>query len=708
MQIVRDLIGRFLPGHETDFLLETIPAEDSLDTWELDAANGKIVLRGNNTGALAAAFGWYMKYTLNANISWCGKRIPVSTGDTLPLPDFYRRVIRQKYRVYMNYCTHSYSASWWDWERWEYEIDMMALNGINMPLAITGTEAVWYKTLLDLGFTDPEARTFLAGPAFFAWQWMTNLEGHGGPLPMSWIEMRAELGKKIMERMLAFDMKPIQQGFSGCVPNLMPEKYPETKFLIKKTWNNIGHTTEIEPLEPLFQKVGSVFLKNQQMLFGTYGFYASDPFHEGVPPVDGAEYLRTVGKTISDLYASFDRNYVWVMQAWSIRKDIVMAVPKEHLLILDLDCQFPVRHEGYWGYDYVVGRLHNFGARMSSLHGDMHRAAANGYLMAKKYAPAACGTGLFMEGIGQNPAFYDLSLEMLTRSDEVDPYEWSMAYVRRRYGVEGKDAETAEAAWKLILDRIYVPGTDYVERGTVLCTRPCLKLRGTGPCDSFEIHYPNSVLLEIIKLLRSIPSRTEGFLYDLNDFCRQLLSNYAQKLYSEVSGAYLEKRYGDFSVKKEEFLTLLEEIDRMLAIRPEWTLQKWIADARALGTTKEEKDLYEYNARMQITIWGNEEDSLLFDYAWKEWSGLIGDYHKVRWQKFFAMLEEEAAKGADYPAYEDSLRVFENRIVWHASDFYKALGDWESAWIHSTDAIPLPEVNDEYVFDLIEKYAAKI
>ena len=31
MQIVRDLIGRFLPGHETDFLLETIPAEDSLD-----------------------------------------------------------------------------------------------------------------------------------------------------------------------------------------------------------------------------------------------------------------------------------------------------------------------------------------------------------------------------------------------------------------------------------------------------------------------------------------------------------------------------------------------------------------------------------------------------------------------------------------------------------------------------------------------------
>lgn len=26
----------------------------------------------------------------------------------------------------------------WDWERWEREIDWMALNGINLPLAFTG------------------------------------------------------------------------------------------------------------------------------------------------------------------------------------------------------------------------------------------------------------------------------------------------------------------------------------------------------------------------------------------------------------------------------------------------------------------------------------------------------------------------------------------------------------------------------------------
>ena len=41
--------------------------------------------------------------------------------------------------------TSSYSYVWWDWARWEREIDWMALNGINLPLAFTGQEAVWMK-----------------------------------------------------------------------------------------------------------------------------------------------------------------------------------------------------------------------------------------------------------------------------------------------------------------------------------------------------------------------------------------------------------------------------------------------------------------------------------------------------------------------------------------------------------------------------------
>ena len=77
--------------------------------------------------------------------------------------------------------------STWTWERWQQEIDWMALHGINMPLQIVGLDVVWKKLLTqDLGYTDDEANQFIAGPCFQAWWGMNNLEGWGGPNPDWW------------------------------------------------------------------------------------------------------------------------------------------------------------------------------------------------------------------------------------------------------------------------------------------------------------------------------------------------------------------------------------------------------------------------------------------------------------------------------------------------------------------------------------------
>ena len=43
-----------------------------------------------------------------------------------------------KWRYYMNVVTHSYSAAFWDEDRWLQEVDWMALSGVNLPLAFTG------------------------------------------------------------------------------------------------------------------------------------------------------------------------------------------------------------------------------------------------------------------------------------------------------------------------------------------------------------------------------------------------------------------------------------------------------------------------------------------------------------------------------------------------------------------------------------------
>jgi len=57
-----------------------------------------------------------------------------------------------------------------------------------------------------------------------------------------------------------------------------------------------------------------------------------------------------------------------------------------------------------------------------------------------------------------------------------------------------------------------------------------------------------------------------------------------------------------------------------------------LAEARAAGRTSEESDLYEWNLRTQLTVWGTSPrgGSEVEDYANREWAGLISSYYKPR------------------------------------------------------------------------------
>ena len=143
IQAAYDLIERVTPGYGKQFKLELMEPIDGMDAYEITSDNGKVVLRGNNTISLATAFNQYLKYTCNAHVSWFGNQLDLPKQ--LPMPAPVKNTINGKYRVYMNYCTVSYSAAWWDWERWQRELDFMAMNSINMPLSVVGLEAVWYN-----------------------------------------------------------------------------------------------------------------------------------------------------------------------------------------------------------------------------------------------------------------------------------------------------------------------------------------------------------------------------------------------------------------------------------------------------------------------------------------------------------------------------------------------------------------------------------
>ena len=322
-----NLIKRLLPKHANQFVLEAIGMEDGNDVFEIESVNGKIVLRGNSGVSIASALNWYLKYTCNCQVAWSGNQLDLP--EHLPVVnEKIRHVSPYKFRSYLNYCVFNYTMSWWDWDRWEREIDWMALNGITMPLMTVGQEATWLATFKRYGLTDEQMQKFFVGPAYFAWHWMTNIDSVGGPLPMSWIKSHQALGQKILKRQRQLGMTPILQAFTGHVPKAFLDKHPQVKAQQEKSWSLLSPGTyQMDPLDPLFDELGTAFIEEQTKIFGTDHLYAADPFHEGHPPVKGDKYLNDVGKAIYKTRTSADKEAVWVKQSWSFREAILSPIP---------------------------------------------------------------------------------------------------------------------------------------------------------------------------------------------------------------------------------------------------------------------------------------------------------------------------------------------------------------------------------------------
>lgn len=686
IQAAYDLIERVTPGYKSQFKLELIEPEGGQDAYQIAAEGGKIVLRGNNTVSLATAYNQYLKYTCNAHVSWFGNQL--NLPQTLPLPTKeIKNTINGKYRVYMNYCTVSYTSSWWNWDRWQKELDYMAMNSINMPLSVVGLEAVWYNTLLKYNFTDEEARRFLAGPGHFAWQWMQNLQSYGGPLPESWIKSHAELGKKIIDRQLELGMQPIQQGFSGYVPRELKDKYPEAKIQLQPSWCGFTGAAQLDPTDPLFSSFGRDFLEEEKKLFGAHGVYAADPFHESRPPVDTPEYLSAVGHSIYKLFKDFDSSSIWAMQAWSLREPIVKAVPKDDLLILDLNGGKSMHANTCWGYPVVAGNLHNFGGRIN-LHGDLRLLASNQYASAKQKSPNICGSGLFMESIEQNSVYYDLAFEMPLHAGKVDIEEWLGRYAERRYGAS---SENARKAWMCLLEGPYRPGTNGTERSSIIAARPALNVKKSGPNAGLGIPYSPLLLIQAEGLLLKDADwlkDSSPYRFDIVDVQRQLMSNLGQAIHKKAAAAFVAKDKAAFAFHSTRFLEMLRDADILLRTRPEFNFDKWLTDARSWGTTDEEKNLLEKDATALVTIWGADGDPLIFDYSWREWTGLIEGYYLKRWEKFYVMLHEHLHTGKNYT--EEGLPLVYGRESFRANDFYSQLGDWELEFVSKTNKIRTP------------------
>lgn len=98
----------------------------------------------------------------------------------------------------------------------------------------------------------------------------------------------------------------------------------------------------------------------------------------------------------------------------------------------------------------------------------------------------------------------------------------------------------------------------------------------------------------------------------------------------------------------QSILQLATDLDRVLNTVPQFArLGSWIADARAFGATDQERDWLEWNARMQVTLWGSIDGNsgTIANYASKPWAGLIKSHYLPLWQHFLTRMGAAAAAG---------------------------------------------------------------
>jgi alpha-N-acetylglucosaminidase len=651
----RAVLQRLLHGHADQFQLGLLPPDGQGEHFLIKTHNSRIEVRGSTPSAVLFGVNWYLKYVAHVSITTNGDRI-VPGRWPLPARPIEGRA-RFKARYALNENTDGYSSAYWDWKRWEREIDVLALSGVNTVLIERGSDAVLYKTFTDLGLSDTAVRAWIAAPAHQNWQLMGNLCCFDGPISRELMDRRLQSARRILERLRALGIEPVLPGYYGVVPADLSRLYPEIHVVRQGKWAGFDRPDWLDPRDPLFARIADRFYSNQQQLLGSSRIYDMEVFQEGgasgdVPVADAA---RKIQEALHAAHAGAG----WMMLAWegNPRQELLSGVDRRRLFIIDIDHtrepredrktdfgEAPYLFGGIWEF----GGRNTFGANLGEINERLTAAARSN--------PNLIGTALFTEGLDTNPFAFDFFTEAAWRETPVDLTHWATDYAQRRYG--GADPHAA-AAWNVMLTTAYdirvndAPFNSERNAGqdSLFDAEPSLTTNRASHWSPEGMRYPPEQFRQALaELLRVAPALrvSEGYEFDLTDVARQVLANESRLLLPRIDAAYRAKDDRQFDDLTARWLQLMSLQDRLLATNRHFLLGPWLNAARRWGVGKAEQARLEHDQRSLITTWGTRAASAgahLQDYGNKDLAGLMADYYRARWAAYFAALSRELHTG---------------------------------------------------------------
>ena len=438
----------------------------------------QVGIRGSSGVALASGLHWYLKHGCNISVAYGPTALNKSALPTAwpsvsscPQSAGYNASAGKlavaspfRFHYYFNPVAHSYAAAFWDWNRWEVELDFMAMMGVNLPLATTGQEWVWDRLWKErFNLTTAELAEHWPGPAFLAWGRMGNLQGWGGTYPPAggggvtglthhWMLQQRNLQRKIVARARSLGMKTVLAGFAGHVPRALEARYPSANISRSSPcWGSFSAqysaNSLLEASDPLFERIGRAFVEIQTEEFGTDHIYSADTFNEMAPRSFEANYIQGWGSSVHNALNNADPEAVWLVQGWSLQfwpadalRSYWSDVPEGRLLVLDLDGAASATSWQQWtnlSRPVISCILDNFGGTRA-LEGPIG-AVATQALRNQAAAPTAemiAGIGWAPEDTHSNPIVWQVLSEAAWRGPKLaisDLESWVSGWALRRY-----------------------------------------------------------------------------------------------------------------------------------------------------------------------------------------------------------------------------------------------------------------------------------
>jgi alpha-N-acetylglucosaminidase len=649
-------LARMLHERASQFELGRIAAGDGHERFRISAVNGHIKVDGSTPSAVLFGVNWYLKYVAHVQISTNGIRL--GPAHPLPLPtEAIERETPYAYRYALNQNIDGYTSPYWSWARWEHEIDVLALSGINAMIVERGMDSVLYRTFRSVGYSDGQILGWITQPAHQNWQLMGNLCCFNGPISGALLSKRLSSAQRIVARLRELGITPVFPGFYGIVPADFQNKFPRARVIPQGEWAGFTRPGWLDPRDPMFAKIAATFYRYQHELFGDSSLYDMEVFQEGGSSGDVPvpEAARDVQNALSAAHPGAS----WMMLAWqgNPRQDLLGGVDRRHLLIVDIDhdrVPRDDRHSDFQGAPFLFGGIWEFGGR-TTLGANVGNITERLQRLGGRNGNMA-GTAVFTEGMDTNPFAFDLFTEMAWRSESVDTTHWTADYVRRRYGAA--DAH-ALAAWKVLLSTAYDIRVDDVKfnserdaaQESLFNAQPSLAANRASNWSPEAMRYDAETFKHVLpEMLQVAPvlRASETYQYDLVDIARQTLANESRMLLPQIKTAYEAKDRSRFEVLTERWLHLMDLQDELLATNPSFLVGAWLADVRPWASNAAEAARLDYDARSMLTTWGDRkasEGAGLHDYGNKDWAGLTRDYYRARWQAYFESLDAELRAG---------------------------------------------------------------